>query len=42
MHDIVSLLVDDRVFLLRLFFQLLRADFQFLEELVGLLELELI
>jgi hypothetical protein len=42
MHDIVSLLVDDRIFLFRLLFQLLRADFQFLEELIGLLELELI
>ena len=42
MHDIVSLLVDGRIFLLRLFFQLLGADLQFLEELVGLLELELI
>lgn len=42
MHDIVSLLVDDRIFLLRLLLQLLRAYFQFLEELVGLLELELI
>lgn len=42
MHDIISLLVDDRIFLLRLLFQLLRADLQLLEELIGLLELELI
>lgn len=42
MHDIISLLVDDRIFLLRLLFQLLRADLQFLEKLIGLLELELI
>lgn len=42
MHDIVSLLVNDCIFLLCLLLQLLRAYFQFLEELVGLLELELI
>ena len=42
MHDVVPLLVDDRVLLLRLFLQLLRADLQLLEELVRLLELELI